>query len=203
MKNANLVLNIILLLAVGFLMVKQFQSPKTDKESTVVEEAEKGLHIVYVNADSVLAKYEDFKKSSDALAKREEDATKSLRAKQRSLENDFLAVQKKVQQGLLAPNQIADEEQRLAQKQQGIAQEQESVSRSLMDETQKLNEKLQKNVKEVLSALQKEKGYDYILSYGPGTGVLMVNDSLDITQMVVDRLNALKLEEEGSVESGQ
>lgn len=76
------------------------------------------------------------------------------------------------------------------QKQQNLVAQQESMSKQLLEERQKLQENLEKRVKELLTAIRKEKGYDFILNYGPGTGVLMVNDSLDITKVVLEKLNA-------------
>jgi outer membrane protein len=90
----------------------------------------------------------------------------------------------------LAPSQIQAEEQRLGQKQQSLAAEQERMSKILLEKKQKIQEQLEKDIKVQLTSLRKEKGYDYILNYGPGTGVLMVNDSLDITKTVLQRLNA-------------
>jgi len=49
--------------------------------------------------------------------------------------------------------------------------------------------RLKQKLQEILDGLQAERHYDYILNYGPGTGVLMVNDSLDITNVVLERLN--------------
>jgi Skp family chaperone for outer membrane proteins len=46
-------------------------------------------------------------------------------------------------------------------------------------------DKLQRVLKEVQDA----NGYDLILSYGPGTGLLMAQEDLDITEDVLGRLN--------------
>ena len=54
----------------------------------------------------------------------------------------------------------------------------ESISQELLQESQKLNDELQAKLNAVLKDLQNERGYDFILSYGAGTGVLMVNDAL-------------------------
>jgi outer membrane protein len=64
------------------------------------------------------------------------------------------------------------------------------MRQELLMETQQLNQKLQEDVKELLSQLRTENSYDYVLSYGSGSGVLMVNEALDITQKLVDLLNA-------------
>ena len=40
-----------------------------------------------------------------------------------------------------------------------------------------------------IEEIRKENGYKYILNYATGTGVLMVDQSLDITKAVVEQLN--------------
>jgi outer membrane protein len=198
MKQASLILNIVLLLAVGYLMIAHFRAPKaatagpaaSTGQETVAAAADS--KIVFVNADTLLEKYEGFKKRKDALSKKEKDADASLKARGRALEKEFMEAQQKVQQGFMTPKEVQQLEQTLSQKQQKLMADQERMTKALVDETTKIQEELQKEVKDILSALRKEKGYDYILNYAPGSGVLMVNDTLDITAEVLSRLNQKK-----------
>lgn len=188
MKN-NIIIAAIatLLVATAFLTSNCNQNQGGTQSAAQAKET--GPKIVFVNADTLLANYEYMNQKQEEFGQREAKADADLKARGRALEKEFMAAQEKIQKGLLAPNQIAVEEQRLGQKQQALAAEQERLTRELMAEGQKLQEELNKTIKSLLADIQKEKGYDYILSYGPGTGVLMVNDSLDITQMVLERLN--------------
>lgn len=191
MKNLSLALNIVLLLAVGFLMIKHFQGPgKSESTQANAVGPASDVNIVYINEDSLLNKYQYFMGKTKTLQDKERNASASLQQKGRAIEQEVRSIQAKMQQGLLAPNQIAREEQRIAQQQQQLVQEQERMSQELLMETQQLNQELQADVKEVLSKLKDENGYNYVLSYGSGSGVLMVNEALDITQKVVDLLNA-------------
>lgn len=90
----------------------------------------------------------------------------------------------------MTPNQVAQEEQRLMGKQQKLMEDQERMTKEFMAESDALNKQFEDRIKGVLKSVREEMGYDYILSYGPGTGVLMVNDSLDVTGMVLEKLNA-------------
>ncbi len=189
-NKINLGLNAVLLLAVAFLLVNHFRgnAGKGPAEASL-DLTDAGLKIVFVNADTLLNNYEYMNQKQEEFSKREQEADAQLKARGRALEKEFLAAQEKIQKGLLAPNQIAAEEQRLGQKQQALAAEQDRITRELMSEGQKLQEELSKTVKDLLTQIRAEKGYDFIFSYGPGTGVLMVNDSLDITPLVLERLN--------------
>lgn len=166
----------------------QQNTPQENGDSAAPSERA-AANVVFIYADTILAKYEVFQEKGTALAQREQEETAKLQEKGRAIEQEVRAIQNKVQQGLLAPNQIAREEQRIGQKQQELMMEREQISQELMAETQKLNQELQEKLNIILKELQAEKGYDYILSYGPGTAVLMVNDELDITEEVLTRLN--------------
>ncbi len=151
--------------------------------------ANPGLQIVYVYSDSVLANYKDF---SEKLGQLEDQSVQAERTYERgvaNLQRDVQKVQERMQQGLIAPNQIASEQEKIAQREQQILQQRDRSIRELQQAQLELNEELQSNVKRVLKDLQDEYGYDYILSYGPGTGVLMVNEAFDITEIVLERLN--------------
>ena len=197
MKNNTLLIwNIALTLLVAFLLVKQLSGPKATEQAETAAQTEEAasLKIVYVNADTLLEKFSDFKAQQEALAKKEKDLDSQLRSRGSALEREFAAAQEKIQQGLLTPNQIAQEEQRLMAKQQKLMEDQERLSKELMAETEALNNQLEVKLKSVLQTVRDANGYDYILSYGPGTGVLMVNDTLDVTAKVLEQLNAAKEE---------
>lgn len=192
MKNLSLILNAVLLLAVIYLFYAHFSGPKSAGEPAQAAISEKPLSVVYVREDTLLSQFTDFRQKMDALNAKKEQADASLKSRGRALEKEVMGIQQKIQQGLLAPNQIAGEEQRIGQKQQALMQESDRMAQEIMEETQKLNNELQDKVKAVLETVRKEKSYDFILNYGPGTGVLMVNDSLDITSMVLEKLNQTK-----------
>ncbi len=187
----NTLLHLLWAAAVASLLFMHFSrtqagSSASSDLSTSMPDAPK---IVFVNADTLLNNYEYMNQKQEEFAKREEKADAELKARGRALEREFAAAQEKVQKGLLAPNQVAAEEQRLIQKQQALMADQERITKQLLEEGKQLQEELNKAIKDLLADIRREKGYDYILSYGPGTGVLMVNDSLDITQIVLERLN--------------
>ena len=191
MKNASLILNIILLLAVAYLFFAHFSGDQGAEAATSQTAADAGgpLNIVYINSDSLLAKYDYFRQRQEELAQKEQTATRGLQARSQELEREVAAAQQQAQSGTLAPKQIQQMQQRLALKQQELMQDQQQISQELMQESQELQRELEQKLEDILDGLQAEKHYDYILNYGPGTGVLMVNDSLDITNAVLERLN--------------
>jgi len=197
-NNILIILNIILILAVGFLYFQVFSNQVSAAESSESEE----LSVAYINSDSILLNYEAFREQSEALAQKERDADADLQAKGSQFEREMQQVQQRMQQGLLAPNQIQQEQQRLARKQQQLMQERDQVAQSLMQETQALNQMLQDNLMNELEKIKQEEGYDMIFSYAQGGQILLANDNMDITDRVLKALNALPEEESTPDEEG-
>jgi outer membrane protein len=189
--NISLALNAILLLAVIYLFTQLGSTGKKDQaagDSPTAEQTDVP-RIVYINADTLLDKYEYLSEQREALGKREAEAGERLAQRGRTLENQFRGVQEKIQQGLLTPNQIAEEEQRLGRQQQALMDEREKISQELMLETQRLNDELQKKLNDILDQLRAERGYTFILQAGQGSGVLSAEEGLDITADVLAILN--------------
>lgn len=192
MKNELSIVNVLLILAVAFLLVDKFIS--ANKGSTASSTAAAGANtpdgsIVYINTDSLLSNYGFFKEEAAKLEQKGKEAEASLQARGQALQREFAQAQNRVQTGTLTPRQVQEEEQRLMQKQQGLSAEQERLGQGLMADQQALQGIIQGKLKEVLEEVRKEKGYQYILNYATGTGVLMVDKNLDITTTVVGLLN--------------
>ena len=194
--NISLALNGLLLIAVAYLLSQHLSSggEKATESSAEAVGADAPLKIVYLNADTLVQKYDYFRQQQEALEKRQEEAGQRLSQKGAALENEFRAVQGKIQQGLLAPSQIADEEKRLGQKQQVLMAEQEKLRNELVAETQRIQLELETELRQSLDAMRARRGYDYILQYGQGSSVLLASDSLDITTEVLEILNEKKAE---------
>ncbi|MEQ8707327.1 MAG: OmpH family outer membrane protein [Phaeodactylibacter sp.] len=188
--NISLALNAILLIAVIYLFTQQSGTSASDSPSTAsATKADETLDIVYIDADSLLNNYADFRKKQEDLSSRQQSASQSLNQRMQSLEKEFRQVQSKVQQGLLTPNQIAAEEQRLGQKQQALMAEQEQLSATLGAEQQQLAADFQDNLRSLMDSLQEARGYDFILQYGQGSSLLGARDGFDITNDVLNILN--------------
>jgi len=63
---------------------------------------------------------------------------------------------------------------------------------ALVEKTQKKNEEVRKTIIDYLNEYNKSSKYDYILTYteGPGATILLTNDSLNITNEILEGLNA-------------
>jgi outer membrane protein len=192
MKNELSIVNILLILAVAFLLMDKFISSGKGSTATSTASANAVIpegSIVYINTDSLLANYDFFKDEAAKLEQKGKEAEAALQARGQALQREFAQAQSRVQTGTLTPRQVQEEEQRLMQKQQSLAAEQERLSQGLLADQQALQGIIQTKLKGILTEIRKEKGYTYVLNYAIGTGVLMVDPSLDITTTVVEQLN--------------
>ena len=192
MKNELSIVNILLILAVAFLLVDKFISANkglTASSTSATSANTPDGSIVYINTDSLLSNYGFFKEEAAKLEQKGKEAEASLQARGQALQREFAQAQNRVQTGTLTPRQVQEEEQRLMQKQQSLAAEQERLGQGLMADQQALQGIIQGKLKGILEEVRKEKGYQYILNYAAGTGVLMVDKNLDITSTVVELLN--------------
>ncbi len=150
--------------------------------------------VAFVNIDSLQEKYGYFKQQRANFEQKERNLASSLESKGTQLQKDMIAFQQKAQSGTVPPAQLQKEEQDLMRRQQGLTGDRDRRAKELMDETAKFNENLQKKLGEILAQLQKDKGFDYVVSHSKngGSPFLYVNEKMDITNEVVTILNAEK-----------
>ena len=148
-----------------------------------------GLRIVFVKVDSLQAGYTavatELERLEDNFMKAQENHAKRVQA----LETEVKGLQNQMQQGLLAPNKIQAEQQRIARKEQEILQQRDVAISSIQEDQLRIQQNFSERVKAVLEELQDENGYDFILNQGQNSAVLITNDAYDITDLVLARLN--------------
>lgn len=203
-KNLSLVLNIVLVIAVGILYYLHFtqcnnncQTADTVTDSTTASKPVilapkdiKASKSVFVNLDELNEKYE-FIKDLSASAQAEQRALESkYQAKGQKLQEDYNAFQLKAQQGLLSENQI-NAEQEAFEKRKSELDQLEMQSQNLMEKIQQRNEEANQNLRDYIKEYNKNSNYNYVFAYSnsPLSQVLLADDSLDITEEILDGLN--------------
>jgi outer membrane protein len=83
-------------------------------------------------------------------------------------------------------------EESLMRKQQALFDEREQLLDKLKSEEADLTDSIYTDMMRYLRSFNTGKGYDFILGYSRGGGILLANDSLDITRQVVTGLNKAK-----------
>ena len=148
------------------------------------------LNIAYVELDSVLNNYAQYTEMKASLEKKSNDSRASLTAKMTNLQRAGAAFQQKLQNNQFTTREAAEAEQnRLMKMQQEVESLNATLTEQLMKEQQAAEEKLYNTIKEEIAKMNKEWGYDLILSNVKADNILYAREGLDITQRVIDELN--------------
>ena len=188
MKNLSLVLNIVLVIAVGYLYIDEFT--ESNDSNTVDNPGSSEIYsgnLAYVNSDSLLANYNYYEEVATALAQKQDklqtEYIRRAEALQKQLE-DF----KRTYTNMTVPQARAVEEN-LMQRRQSLGQYQESISQELMQEEAAITQKLYENLSNYLKEYGEANNLQIVFTYTAGSGLLYANDALDITDQVIEALN--------------
>ncbi len=185
MKQASLILNGILIIAVAFLYYKVFSNPETTHTPLSVKASQS--KIVFVNSDSLMDSYSLFKEMSAGMEKKRDSLDRLLTARGTSLENEIKTYQESAAGISDGERQLREES--LMRKQQSLMADRENLLDKLKAEESDLTDSIHSDLMRYLKTYNKNQQYDFILGYSRGGGILFANDSLDVTKQVVEGLN--------------
>ncbi len=193
MKNLSLILNAVLIVAVGVLFYLHFSSrtPASSDNTSGgnISMAMPDVPIVYINIDSLLSNYAYFHEMQSDFADKQAEAEAELNQRSRQYESSALDYQNKVQKGLVTRREAAEMEQQLMAAQQELLQYRDQLTMQLSEEEQVSNSRLINEIMEYLVEYNKEFNYQFIFSNSFGDNVLFANNRLDITESVLVGLN--------------
>jgi outer membrane protein len=188
MKNLSLVLNLVLLLAVAFLYYKVY----SDKGSKVVMSSaeKKNATIVYVDSDSLFDNYPLMTTLEKAFNNKRDSLDRVLSAQDKALKNEYASFEERA--ATMSREQQENEYKGFMQKQQALEQLRDQLLKKLGDEQTVMQDSIHNSLISFMREYNKSKGYQYILSYTRGSGILYANDSLNVTNEVVKGLKETK-----------
>ncbi len=193
MKTFNTVLSLLLLIAVVVLSIKVYSGENEHGKKEVQPVAQTSddfasAKIAYVRTDTMVSKY----KLYEELAKTFEQRAMKVDAQIKGMENAFQENYQIFleQRNKLSPEQLQAAQMDLQANQQQAMQQSEALALQLKEEEAEMMGGIMEDVKEVMEELRKELGVDFILSKTAGGNIISANETLDITQMAIDRLNA-------------
>jgi outer membrane protein len=194
MKQFSMVLNLVLLAAVGVLYYLHFSKdtklnvPQKQVSPTVNTTNTVRPAIAYVELDSLNEKI-----SYIRLGRKE------LEAEQQSIEteweNSYRNLENQKNNFLKRGNAITQEEAEkfqasLLQQQQQVDGRKQNLSQKLNEKSYKFMEEIQKKLKDFLTAYNEDKNFNYIFTTGNGLEYMVYKDSsLNITADVIKGMN--------------
>ncbi len=196
MKNASLVLNVVLLLAVAMLFYLHFSSVKKDDGGKPIiangsSAAVKGeCRIAYFEMDSINNSFAMVKDVRAELGREEEKMNNELAGMQKRYNDKFTQFQSQVKAGMSAEE--SDKINReVVQMQQNFASAKQEMGQRMQNMTMTRMQDVKTKVEDYLKDYNKAKGYSYILAYETGTSFVFYRDSaFDITADLLKGLNA-------------
>lgn len=191
MKKLSIVLFAVLFLAVALLYFLQFsgnKSKKPVKETNIKESPAQG--IAFINIDTVIYKFDMFFDRREDLMAKQKKAEAELNSKGKLYEKNGKDYQDKVSKGLVTRATAAEMEQALVQQQQELVNLRDNLQSNLLEEEQVMNRQIIDYITTFLDENKSDYNYQYILGKSFGSVVLYGDSGLDITQRVLDAINA-------------
>ncbi|WP_025762646.1 OmpH family outer membrane protein [Dyadobacter tibetensis] len=186
-NNTSLIWNIVLTLAVAVLFFLHFSSKPGMGSASADGGVVAGRKTVYVQVDSLLLNYDFFKDTKKELENKNFQLENELNQKGRSLQNEVAFFQKKAQ--TMTPDQARSTEAQLMKKQQDLMAYRDQAAQGLAQDEAQKNEELYKNIREYIEKYNDENGYEYVLGYSLGGGILFANPDLDVSKKIIEGLN--------------
>lgn len=195
MKKTN-VLRVILFTFATMLFFTQCTKEQNTKQeyatgtNATTAPGDKNLKIAFVDIDSLLSKYEFSITLNKEMLRKEENMRMTLSEKAKTLQADYDDFQRKLQNNVYATRERAEEEQaRILKQKETLEKLEQRLISELSAESQKNNITLHDSINSFLKSYNSEKKYDLILSR-VGDNLLFANEALDITEEVINGLNA-------------
>ncbi|MFB9845302.1 OmpH family outer membrane protein [Mucilaginibacter ginsenosidivorans] len=144
--------------------------------------------VVFVNQDSLMAKYDYAKDMRKRLDDKGAAAKNDVGTKQQAIQREVAEYQKNV--GSMSANERSMTEQRLQRESQEFQQYQQNAGAQFQNETADESKKLYDKIYTFSKQYAKDNGYKIVLTFQTGNTQLLYGDStLDVTGDFVKKLN--------------
>jgi outer membrane protein len=192
MKNASIILNSVLAIAVIVLYVLFFTSKPG---SSPAGEQGEGMvagqgSVVYIQIDSLMNQYDMFNDLKSELESKAQVIQDDLSKRGRAFERDYKDWEEKIQKGLITRAQAEAQQQQLAARQQELQSLGQKKQMEMAEEESVLINKVMDALNTYLKTYNQEKGFSIILNSSTTMNTVLQADlSLNVTKDVVAGLN--------------
>ncbi|MBR5964110.1 MAG: OmpH family outer membrane protein [Bacteroidaceae bacterium] len=149
-----------------------------------------GLRIAYVNIDTLLTSYDFWMSLNEDMINKRENITAQLNKEAAALQKEMEQFQSKVDNNAFVSRERAESEyNRIMKKQQDLQAKQERLTNEFAAESAKNDQIIRDSINSFLKVYNADHRYTLILSR-IGDNILYADEAMNITQEVVDGLNA-------------
>jgi len=191
MKNVSLVLNVILLLLVGYLYIDKFSSPKKTivaaaSHKTTDTKNNYGNQVAYIDLDSLQDKYEYYKVLKADFERKQAASNNEVTNLQKRYQSRAMQLQQKG--ATMTPHEQEAAMREINQMQQGLQTKKQALDNALYNSNSKMKEDILNKIQNFLKEYNKDGRFDYVFSYEPGF-MFYKDSALNITADVINGLN--------------
>lgn len=193
MKNVLFIINVILILLVGFLYFKVFSNkqatvPKSDTAATSEDSLKASIgRIAYIDLDSLQEHYTYYHKIKADFEKKQGSANNEIASLQKRFQNRTNQLQQ--QAATMTPDEQEKAMQEINKMQQDFHAKQEALDKELFEYNTRMKDDILNRIENFLTDYNKDGRYAYVFSYEPGF-MFYKDSALNITRDVVNGLNA-------------
>src|SRR5258705_768402 len=185
MKNISLILNGILVVAVGILYFLHFSSKKGGSASTI--SAPSDLKIAYIKSDSVLKYYDFVKEMKTIIDAKSKKLDQDWQNRGQSLQNEIPSYQRNISNLTIGQAKALEED--LGKKQQNFRLYQQSLEQEMLNDQNKFSEALYGRITTFLKKYADGSGLQVVFKYDQSSDVLFGGPGIDVSQDVIKGLN--------------
>ena len=193
MKHFSLILNVVLLLLVGYLYFDKFSfsSKKTTAANTQKckdSSTHHGNKVAYIDLDSLQGSYEYYKILKADFEQKQAASNNTVADLQRRYQARALQLQQKG--ATMNPQEQDAAMKEINQMQQGLQAKKQELDNALYNSNSKMKEDILTRIQDFLKLYNSDGRYDYVFSYEPGF-MFYKDSALNITSDVIKGLNDL------------
>lgn len=188
-----MVLSLLSLAGIAVLFFLHFSSKNQSGTETVAKTVAfsgDGIKVAFINSDTLRKHYELVKELSTELENNYRIKETEIAARQRTYEKDAAYFQKQVAEKTISEASAQMIYEELMKSQQDILDLRDRFTEELTAKEYQMNLEFIDSVDHFLERYNKTIGYDYILGFSKGSGILHANDTFDITMDVLEKMNA-------------
>ncbi len=192
----GVIINIVLFLGLIALYALHFLGPRSETQYSgehmagVERKIDEAFHsIAYVDNEILMEDYLLAVKMQADFEAEQLRLENDLDRRQRNFQNEVERFQRDIQRGHVSMEEAQLLEQELMRQQQDLFQLGDTYRDRLARKEFEMNNELLDKIQDFLDRYNHEKGYDFILGYARGGGILHANKAYDITAEVLELLN--------------
>ena len=145
------------------------------------------LNIAYVLTDSVINRYDYFKMRSDEISEKGKKFEGELQTRARGFEQEVANFQQSAQS--MTMNQARAKEEELVKKEQNLMTYRNNLMQELSADESTLYNEVYEKIQTFMKSYAEENDLDVIMSYSRGGAMWYANESIDVTESVIEGLN--------------